>query len=123
MKLPSTFIAAFILSAAFSSGAEQDYYQEFIRVFGSNSWSRSTPVAALLINATNTGLKITNAVVDLKDVIASGEVSGVRLGMTMDEVVARWGKPPEIHIINSQGWFSGQFPAVRFRYSKVEVQF
>jgi len=123
MKLPSTLIAAFTFSAALSWGAEQDYYQEFIRVFGSNSWSRSTPVAAFLINATNTGLKITNAVVDLKDVMASGEVSGVRLGMTMDELVARWGKPPEMHIIGSQGWLSGPFPAVRFSYSKLEVQF
>jgi hypothetical protein len=47
----------------------------------------------------------------------------VRLGMTMDEVVARWGKPSELHIINSDSWFSGSFRAARFRYSKVEVQF
>jgi hypothetical protein len=41
----------------------------------------------------------------------------------MDEVVARWGKPAELHIITSDSWFNGSFPAVRFRYSKAEVQF
>jgi hypothetical protein len=62
-------------------------------------------------------------VVDLKEVMGSGEVSGVRLGMTMDEVVALWRKPLEMHIITSDSRFGGSFPAVHFRYSKAEVQF
>ena len=123
MKLLATCLVVFAFSAALSLGGEEKYHQEFLRAFGTNDWSLSTPVVASLADTNNTGRKITNAVIDLKGVMASGGVSGVRLGMSMDELVARWGKPPGLYIINSDGWFSGVFRAARLRYADVEVQF
>jgi hypothetical protein len=61
--------------------------------------------------------------VDLTKLRASGEVSGVHLGMTMDEVVARWGKPAKLRIVNSGGALSGTFRGVRFDYSDARVEF
>jgi hypothetical protein len=81
MQMLPIRIAAFMFSVTLCWGAEQDYYLNFIRVFGTNSWNRLTPVAASLIDASNTERKITNAVLDLKEVMASGGASGVRLGM------------------------------------------
>jgi hypothetical protein len=47
----------------------------------------------LLVDTNNTGFKLTNAVLHLEALTANGEPSGIRLGMSMEEVVARWGKP------------------------------
>lgn len=47
-----------------------------------------------LVDTNNTGAKVTSADLDLQRLKERGEVSGVRLGMTMDEAIARWGKPP-----------------------------
>jgi hypothetical protein len=52
--------------------------------------------APQLIDTNNTAAKVSNGVLDLKTVRARGEVAGVRLGMTMEEVAGSWGKPSHI---------------------------
>jgi len=47
----------------------------------------------LLVDTKNTGFKMTNVLLHLQALKANGEPSGIRLGMTMEKVVARWGRP------------------------------
>jgi len=72
-----------------------EYYQAFISSVATNrdsySWLCDYPI---LVDENNTGAKLTGGTLDLQRLKKHGEVSGVRLGMTMDKVVGRWGKPP-----------------------------
>jgi hypothetical protein len=50
----------------------------------------------LLVDTSNHGFKLTNALLHLEALKPDGEPSGIRLGMTMEQVVAQWGRPLEI---------------------------
>jgi len=118
------FVATVVaLCGAHSWAAEAAYYQEFLAVFGTNNWTHTDRGSASLVDPNNTALKIAGEEVDLREVLATGGVSGVRLGMTMDELVARWGKPLEIRFGTSQGWYCGTFSSAHFSYSKIRVDF
>jgi hypothetical protein len=92
MKLP---IVLWLLWGFGSPGVAGEFYQQFSSSIATN---RGTYIPLdeypFLVDTNNTSAKLTNAVVNLKDLKEHGEISGVRLGMTMDEAVARWGKPP-----------------------------
>src|SRR5207249_4838362 len=47
----------------------------------------------LLTETNNTAAKVVNATAILPQIKRSGEIAGIRLGMTAEEVVARWGRP------------------------------
>jgi hypothetical protein len=47
----------------------------------------------LLVDTNNMGSRATNVLLHLEALKANGEPSGIRLGMRMEDVVARWGKP------------------------------
>jgi hypothetical protein len=69
----------------------------------------------LLVDTNNTGYKLTNVLLHLERLRANGEPSGIRLGMKMEDVVARWGKPL---------WIDpqcGGYP--HFAYSEAHVYF
>src|SRR3954463_4460421 len=70
-----------------------DFYQQLVSAVDTNQFTQ--PLGALpgLVDTNNTGIKVTNAVVDLQRLKQSGEISRVRLGMAMQEVVDHWGKP------------------------------
>jgi hypothetical protein len=48
---------------------------------------------AVLVDTNNKAAKLTNLTLSLRKMRENGEVGDIHLGMTMDEVVARWGKP------------------------------
>ncbi len=69
----------------------------------------------LLVDTNNTGFKLTNVLLHLETLKANGEPSGIRLGMRMEDVVARWGKPL---------WIDPQCSGYpRFAYSEAHVYF
>jgi hypothetical protein len=52
---------------------------------------------AVLVDKNNRAPKLTNTVLSLLKLATEGEVGNIRLGMTMDEIVTRWGKPIWLH--------------------------
>ena len=93
-----------------------DFYQQFLSAVDTNKFTQ--PLGALpgLVATNNTGIKVTNAVVDLKSLKQSGEISCMRLGMTMQEVVDRWGKP-------KAGWSRCLHGLITFTYTGVSLGF
>lgn len=80
--------------------ADGAFYRQFEAIAANAS---SGPLASpLLVEIDNTLPKITEAVLSLDKLRRTGQVGGVNVQMTMDQVVERWGKPPEF-IITSSG--------------------
>ncbi len=94
--------------------AEQRFFQQFLSFTASNpeTWEVLSP---LLVDTNNRGFKLTSILTNLAKLKTTASVAGVRPGMTMDEVVSQWGKPPEI-------WAKG-FEGPRFCYKEVTVFF
>ena len=93
-----------------------DFYQQFLSAVDTNKYTQPLSAIAGLVDMNNTGIKVTNAVVDLGALKQGGEISDVRLGMTMQEVVDRWGKP-------TGGWSRCLHGLVTFSYTKVSLGF
>ena len=77
---------------AFGGG---DYYESFCAARGVDVSRNKRVDAPALLDTNNTAFRITNILTGLTESRKSGEVASLRLGMTMDEVVAAWGKPPQ----------------------------
>jgi hypothetical protein len=99
-------------SPAFSS----DFYQQYLSVVDTNRVTQPLGAFPMLVDTNNTGAKMTNAVLDVASLKRSGEVSGVRLGMTMQEAVDRWGKP-------RAGWTHCLHGLITFSYTKATLGF
>ena len=83
----------FVLILWCSAGRGGDFYRQFLSLVDTNQ-PGALPVRSLLLTDTNnTARKLTNTVVNLSNVWEWGEIAGVRLGTTMEEVAALWGKP------------------------------
>ena len=97
-----------------SLGADQTYYRnlQFFLATNSQVWEVRAPS---FVDTNNTGFKLTNVVVNLASLRKTGTVGGVRPGMTMEEVIACWGKPLEL-------WAKG-LGGPRFCYKEVSVFF
>jgi hypothetical protein len=93
-----------------------DFYQQYLSAADTNQFTQ--PLGALpgLADTNNTGMKVTNGVVDLESLKQSGEISGVRLGMTMQQVVDRWGKP-------KAGWSRCLHGLITLSYTEVSLGF
>ena len=86
--------------------ADDTYYQRYLRLVDITGKGSSSP---LLVDTNNTTAKFTNVVVRLDNLRTNGEVAGIRLGMTTDEVVARWGMPRGLQCSSAVGpclWFT-----------------
>ena len=84
-----------LLWAGAAVAAEPTFYELFTRVLatGRGGFLRD----ASLVDTNNPGPLITNAPIPFFRFVRGGELAGVRLGMTMSEVVAAWGKPWALH--------------------------
>jgi hypothetical protein len=108
--------------------AEPDYYARFEQVLKSGHGGFVED--ASLIN-TNTPIPIsTYTPVSLSALMSRGELCGVRLGMTMSDVVRIWGKPNALYtfcIIGPRFWytdsgnFTGSGVTLFFVSNKLEV--
>jgi hypothetical protein len=103
-----------LLGLLSSFAGEQPFYQRFLSFTASNpqSWEVDSP---LLVDTNNRAYKLASVLTNLAKLKTTGALAGVRPGMTMDEVVTQWGKPPEL-------WAKG-FEGPRFCYKEVSVFF
>jgi hypothetical protein len=72
--------------------ADDQFYRKFLSVTDTNQ-TRAIPLGRLLVDTNNTESKLTNVLLNLDEVRSTGEYAGLRLGMTMGDVITRWGKP------------------------------
>ncbi len=86
------------LVATSCPGADQSYYQSYLALVGTNDECQIGYVCSpLLLDTNNTTPKLTNEVINLHDSNVQGCLGKICLGMTMDEVVAAWGKPQRFY--------------------------
>jgi hypothetical protein len=71
------------------SAADDGIYRRFSIMIDTNE---AADVSSL-VDTNNTGFKLTNDLPNLVMLKNNRQLAGVRLGMTMEDVVARWGKP------------------------------
>ena len=95
--------------------ADQDLYRTFLSMVSSNGGQNVPITSPFLIDTNNLAPKLTNLVVNLTDTKATGRLGDIRLGMTMEQVVANWGKP--------RGIWPRCFGGVLFCYTGVSVIF
>jgi hypothetical protein len=77
---------------------------DFYRQFSLNDTNEPRQITSpVLVDTNNSGIRITNAFLNLESLWQGGGISGIRLGMTMEQVVACWGKPPEAYSRCAQG--------------------
>lgn len=94
----------------------EDFYQQFISLVDTNRVTQPLWAFPTLIDTNNIGIKVTNTVLDLGNQKQRSEISGVRLGMTMQAVVDCWGKP-------QGGWSRCVHGLITFFYSGVTLGF
>lgn len=113
--LPSWAALLLLLGCCRASAADKDeFYHHFQNFTAANAqaWEVTSP---LLVDTNNRAYKLTNVLTQLDKLKSTGALAGVRPGMTMDDVVARWGKPLEL-------WAKG-FGGPRFVYKEVSLFF
>jgi hypothetical protein len=86
-------ILILVLGALTPPVSAGEFYQQFLELTPTNQTRSFRMISALLIDTNNTGSKIPNSALDLESLRQNGKLSGVRLGMTMNEAVSLWGKP------------------------------
>jgi hypothetical protein len=82
------------------SAKEDDFYAKVLAEIGTNRESRVLETPSL-IEETNRQPNLSESKLDLKTVHVRSEIAGVRLGMSMEQVVATWGKPRTIRFCNN----------------------
>ncbi len=107
-------VALVLLGTLALRAAQQPFRQQYASFVAAypDSWRVESPA---LVDTNNRGFKLTSVLTNLSKLKATGTVGGVQPGMTMDEVVTLWGKPPEL-------WAKG-FDGPRFCYKEVTVFF
>jgi len=88
--------------------ADQEYFDRFLSV--TSSWHGGFVTDSSLVD-TNSSFPIpTDGTVSLSELRHRGELCGVRLGMSMNEVVHKWGKPNMLYpycLIGPRLWYTG----------------
>jgi hypothetical protein len=93
MNVHRLYLIGFMLAALFAhavSGAEPTYYERFTEAL--TNGQRGFMRGADLVDTNNWRPTLTNAPIAFKK-FTEGELAGIRLGMTISEVVEAWGKP------------------------------
>jgi hypothetical protein len=88
---------ALLFSCIRCSAADLDFYHRFLSLVDTNDLRAQGVTNALLVDVNNTAPKLTNSAISLQKLRTEGEVGNIRLGMTMEDVVVRWGKPIWLH--------------------------
>lgn len=95
--------------------ADDEFYRYFLTQADTNDLTPRLLRSPLLVDTNNTGVKLTNTKVKLDTLLSHGELGGIRLGMTMDEVVGRWGKP--------KGFYTRCGGGPRFMFTDADLVF
>jgi hypothetical protein len=114
--LPLALLAAGCLNPRPASKPPTPYYDRFLSIIDTNDLMWRHLTSPLLVDTNNTMPTFTISPISLKKALASGEVAGVRLGMSMDEVVALWGKPRDVW------WHCGGAPCLGFNEMALDFE-
>lgn len=85
-------VLAFAICSLSVHAEDDEYYHSFTSLAGTYLGTHALQ-SPLVLDTNNIGAKMTNAVLNFQNVLQTGEISGLHLGMTMGETVAIWGKP------------------------------
>ena len=94
MRRKYTFLLLFSWFSCLAG--EDEFYRKFLSIVGTNE-DMLQLTSSLLVDTNNAAPRLTNNVFNLARLQANGELSGIRLGMRMEEVVAAWGKPRDLY--------------------------
>jgi hypothetical protein len=83
------FLSTALIANSFAS--DDSYYDQFLEV---SKIQKGFISDVTLVDTNNTGPNLTNAPISYSAFAGNGELSGIRVGMKMSQVVAAWGKPP-----------------------------
>jgi hypothetical protein len=83
--------------------AEESFYQRYEKIVDTSGLWPTGINSPSLVDTNNTVAKLTNVVIRLDNLRTNSEVAGIRLGMTTDEVVARWGRPRGLQCSSAAG--------------------
>lgn len=89
-RIFSGIVAIYLLLIITAGATEQSFYERFLEACKAEkelAWDDS------FVQTNNFGSTLTNAVIPYSKFAEHGELAGIKLGMTMDDVVAAWGKP------------------------------
>jgi hypothetical protein len=116
MRAFHSLLVALSLFCCYGTGAVAgEFYDRFLSLVDTNAPGALPVRSPLLTDTNNVAAKLTNCIVNLSNACSAGEIGGVRLGMTMEEVTALWGKPR---------YFHGRcFGGPNFSYEDVNVVF
>jgi hypothetical protein len=74
--------------------AAEDYYHNYLSLLGTNDvWRKVRIDFSPLIDTNNTAPKLAASVINLREAMTNCQIGDIRIGMTMEQVVAHWGKP------------------------------
>jgi hypothetical protein len=114
--LPMRTACLLLLALCLSLRAADDqFYRDFLSLADTNDPAPRLLKSPLVVDTNNTAPKIASTVVQLDRLRAEGRVADLRLGMTMSEVVGRWGKP--------RGFYSNCDGGPRFLFADASVVF
>ena len=80
------------------SAAADSFGRAVLKELGSNSFPGRMNEVAILLDATNAAPKLSPATLDGIKARPQVEIAGTQVGMTLDQLVARWGKPDLIWV-------------------------
>src|SRR5467141_1173381 len=86
-------LVVFLVSITNCLSEEADFYRTFLSMVDTNAERAVAIRSPLLIDTNNAAPKLTNLVMDLAESKENGRLGGIQLGMTMEQIIARWGKP------------------------------
>jgi hypothetical protein len=94
MRSVRRYVVVLLLVSAASCGrADQEFYHRFLRVVDTNDLVPRAVKSPFLIDPNNATPRLTNQLVSLSSSKTNGRIADVQLGMTMENVVAAFGKP------------------------------
>jgi hypothetical protein len=109
------FLSMMVAGGVSICSAAEDYYHTYLSLLGTNIARNVMVDSPLLVDTNNWAPKLAASVINLAETLTNCQIGHVRLGMTMEEVVAGWGKP---------GWIWPRcFGGARFIYWDVNVIF
>jgi len=102
------------------TAAESDFYGTFLSLSNTNDPTPRLMTSPLLVDTNNSSRKLANTVISLESLKAEGKTADLRLGMTMNEVVTRWGKPVQFYSVCGGGpRFDFADASLRFRQDRL----
>src|SRR5262245_61470584 len=102
----SAFVAGFLCFTC--AAADETYFQQYLRIVDMTKWPTNWmgTKSPFLVDTNNAGPKLRSVIIPVDNLRTNGDIAGIHLGMTTDEVVARWGKPRSIVCSSPIGpWF------------------